>query len=142
MQFHNTIACSYAKPMPARLRKPVHIALRAFLALLLALGLCLQPVLAAMGEAHEAVAHAASAATHAHGDVEAAGHLGDPAGSDDATLHDLMHFAHCCAQVSTVLPSALPKLAVQPLPGTLGGDVAALPLSQRPNPHDRPPITN
>lgn len=114
-----------------------------FMAMLL-LGLCLQPVLAAVGEAHEAAAHASRAASHVHVDidVEAAGSDGDAAGADDSTLHDLMHFAHCCGQVSTVLPSGLQKLAAQPLQRTSGGDLDSLPLSKRPSQHDRPPISN
>lgn len=113
----------------------------AFMAMLL-LGLCLQPVLAAVGEAHEFVAHAASAASHAHVDVDAAGSDGDPAGTDDSTLHDLMHFAHCCGQVSTMLPSGLASLVAQPLQRTSGGDIDSLPLSKRLSLHDRPPILN
>ena len=112
-----------------------------FMAMLL-LGLCLQPVFAAMGETHEGVAHAAGAAAHAHVDVEGVGNDSDPAGSDGSTLHALMHFAHCCGQASTVLPPGLPKLASQPYLRAPGGDVASLALSKRLNLHDRPPILN
>ena len=111
----------------------------AFMAMLL-LGLCLQPVFAAMGEAHEGIAHAAGAAAHAHVDVEGVDGDDDPAGSDGSTLHALMHFAHCCGQASTVLPPGLPKVASPLLLRVPGGDVAALSLSKRPSPHDRPPI--
>lgn len=112
-----------------------------FMAVLL-LGLCLQPVFAAMGEAHEAVAHAAGAAAHAHVDVDGVDGDSDPTGSDGTTLHGLMHFAHCCGQASTVLPPGLPKLASQPFLRMPGGDVASLPLAKRLSLHDRPPISN
>ena len=112
-----------------------------FMAMLL-LGLCLQPVFAAMGEAHEGFAHAAGAAAHVHSDVEGLGGDGEPPGSDGSTLHALMHFAHCCGQASTVLPAGLLKLASQPFLRTPGGAVASLALAKRLNLHDRPPILN
>lgn len=74
---------------------------------LFALGLLLQPVMAAAGEMHE-FAHDPSG-THSHGlhanglDAEftaADGH--DPDGS--GALHVLLDFAHCCGTASAVLP--------------------------------------
>lgn len=129
--------------MRAMLRRVsiAHCLRMAFMAMLL-LGLCLQPVFAAMGETHEGVAHAVGAAAHAHSDVEGVDGDSGPTGDDGATLHALMHFAHCCGQASTVLPGGLPKLVSQPYLRTPGGDVASLALSKRLNLHDRPPILN
>ena len=123
-------------------RPPLLACLRLALLAMLMLGLCLQPVLAAVGEAHEVVAHAANADPQGQSGVDADDMGGDPAGADESPLHDLMHFAHCCGQVSTVLPPGLPKLVAQAPLRMPGGDVASLPLAKRPSPHDRPPIAN
>jgi len=73
---------------------------RAAFSLLLALCLVVQPVLGAIGELHEADAHAATAAMHLdpdtlHPDLATAG----ASGHDDGDMrHQLLHFAHCCGQ--------------------------------------------
>lgn len=125
-------------------RRATAVFLRLAVLALLALGLCLQPVLAAMGEVHEVAAHAAQAATHAHvhADLDV-----DPRTSDaqtperESSLHLLLHFAHCCGQSASVLPALLPKLtATAGL--LLHADAApVLALSKRPNRLQRPPIT-
>jgi hypothetical protein len=74
---------------------------------LLALGLVLQPVIAAVGEIHE-LGHDPSGmhshdphADHLHAVPTAAGG-NDPDGSE--TLHALLDFAHCCGAAAMVVP--------------------------------------
>ena len=109
---------------------------------LLALGLCLQPVLAAMGETHEAVAHAAEVVGHAHVHADADAQVRHGGGQDDegSRLHQLLHFAHCCGQGASALLPAFPQFARVTLPLLRQREGIVLPLSRQPNPHDRPPI--
>lgn len=77
--------------------------LRLFALLLIAVGLVFQPVLAAAGEIHEFSHDPSGSHAHdVHADSGAASDLADDtAGS--ATLHVLLHFAHCCG-ANTALP--------------------------------------
>lgn len=91
---------------------------------LLALGMVLQPVLAAVGEYHE-IEHSPSG-THAHAlhASEAPEDLDQERGSvppaDDApALHVLLHFAHCCGATAAVLSGG------QVLATTPGSDIVA-----------------
>lgn len=74
---------------------------------LFALGLVLQPVLAAAGELHELAHDPSGQHSHAlHGDdmaaeLSAAGENGE---GDSSTLHLLLHFAHCCGAAAAMLP--------------------------------------
>lgn len=131
------------------LKRHVIVALRLAVLALLALGLCLQPVLAAMGEAHEAVAHAAQAASHAHvhadmgADIDTDAAPAQPDGQAperESPLHLLMHFTHCCGQSASVLPPLLAAVAVAAAPHLPGHAVPALTLRTRPNSLYRPPI--
>ena len=131
-------------------RRATAMLLRLAVLALLALGLCLQPVLATLGEAHELAAHAAQAATHAHvhADTHADAHAEDVAPPADAgrapepesPSHLLMHLAHCCGQSASVLPPLLPKLAATAGLREHADAVQVLALSKRPNRLKRPPI--
>ncbi len=131
-------------------RRATAMLLRLAVLALLALGLCLQPVLATLGEAHELAAHAAQAATHAHvhADTHADAHAEDVAPPADAgrapepesPSHLLMHLAHCCGQSASVLPPLLPKLAATAGLREHADAVQVLALSMRPNRLQRPPI--
>lgn len=131
-------------------RRATAMLLRLAVLALLALGLCLQPVLATLGEAHELAAHAAQAATHAHvhADTHADAHAEDVAPPADAgrapepesPSHLLMHLAHCCGQSASVLPPLLPKLAAPAGLRVHADAVQVLALSKRPNRLKRPPI--
>ncbi len=131
-------------------RRATAICIRLAVLALLALGLCLQPVLATLGEAHELAAHAAQAATHAHvhADTHADAHAEDVAPPADAgrapepesPSHLLMHLAHCCGQSASVLPPLLPKLAAPAGLREHADAVQVLALSKRPNRLKRPPI--
>lgn len=108
---------------------------------MLALGLlvCMlfaRPVLAAMGEVHE-LAHDPSG-QHSHIE-EGIGSAGDPA-DEGSPEHALLHFAHCCAQLSTVLASAtlIPAALPEPVPA-LGFEGAPAEAGVRVSPF-RPPI--
>jgi len=116
--------------------------LRALVLGLFALGLVLQPVMAAAGEMHE-LAHDPSG-MHSHGphtsgldaELTAAGeHDQDGAG----TLHVLLDFAHCCGTAAAVLPvlEHVPALAML---GRLAIAKASAPPAVRlPSPF-KPPI--
>lgn len=135
-------------------RRATAMLLRLAVLALLALGLCLQPVLATLGEAHELAAHAAQAATHAHvhadapADSHADGHAEVAAPPADAgrapepesPSHLLMHLAHCCGQSASVLPPLLPKLAAPAGLRVHADAVQVLALNKRPNRLQRPPI--
>lgn len=86
-------------------------AVRTILLTLLALGMVLQPVLAAVGEYHD-IEHS-PAGTHAHAlhaselpdefDPERGTARDVPPADDAPTLHVLLHFAHCCGATAAVL---------------------------------------
>lgn len=109
---------------------------------LVALGFVLQPVLAAAGEMH-ALAHD-PAGTHAHdlhaeaGDPAPSG--GEPSEDGAATLHLLLHFAHCCGATAALLPMPAPVPAVA-APGRLAvAKAPALPAMRLSSPF-KPPIS-
>lgn len=116
--------------------------LRIVLLGLVALGLVLQPVLAAAGEMHE-LAHD-PAGTHAH-DLRADPPAAAPAAGDgqDApgarTLHVLLHFAHCCGATAALLP-LLEPMPLAPVNGRLALAEASMPPAvPLPSPF-KPPI--
>lgn len=76
-------------------------ALRAGLFVLLALSLIAQPMLSALGEMHELLAHAGSGGRHAEHSLPHAPASLSQADRHDAgsPLHALLHSAHCCGQV-------------------------------------------
>ena len=74
---------------------------------LLVLSMVARPVLAAIGEAHE-LAHDPSG-RHVHV-AEAGGTAADAAPEERSVGHALLHFAHCCAQLSVAMADGLFKL--------------------------------
>ena len=109
---------------------------------LFALGLVLQPVMAAVGEMHE-LAHDPSG-THSHdlhadeldAELVAAGEQ-DQDGAK--TLHVLLHFSHCCGATAALLP-VLKPLPVMPLGGRLVIAKTPIPLQARLTSPFKPPI--
>ena len=73
---------------------------------LVALSLVSQPVLAALGELHEAKAHPVTAGLHLEHRAPDSRLASDANSSseEDGTLHLLLHFAHCCVQ-TTAMPA-------------------------------------
>lgn len=86
-------------------------ALRLLVLGMIALGLMLQPVFAAAGEAH-ALSHGSSGG-HAHkpgnGVMGAASSVaGDQDDADAGALHVMLHYAHCCGATAALLPAPRP----------------------------------
>lgn len=107
---------------------------------LFALGLVVQPVMAAAGEMHE-LAHDPSG-MHDHllhaEDVEA--ELATTGEQDGAkTLHVLLHFAHCCGATAALL-TVLKPVPVKPAPDRLAIVKTAIRLPARLATPFKPPI--
>ncbi len=135
----------------SRLRSPSwRQPLRVLWLALLAFGLILQPVLAAVGELHE-LAHAGDAAQaqffeHAHLDHTTDAEPGlaaadAPEPGPGGTLHVLLHFAHCCGQSTAVSMPAIELPALSPMTGHPPWAAAQRPLDARTHAPYRPPIT-
>lgn len=113
---------------------------------ILALSLLLRPVLSSLGEIHE-LAHdptgshfdvAAGADKH-HGQAADAHGTGD--GGDAKVLHSLLHFAHCCGQLSAAMFEATSGALAPVAAGSLRAtNDPSLPLAPWQTPF-RPPIT-
>lgn len=129
--------------MLRRLRHRRFALLRISMVLLLALGMTMQPVLAALGEGHELAAHGQSAMDHSghtlpHDAADTPseqGHAGDP-------LHALLHYAHCCGTTVGIAGAMLSL----PMPAWRSGQPEAA-LIQRiaaahPGNRLRPPISS
>ena len=119
--------------------------LRVFVLALFVLGLILQPVLASLGELHE-LAHDPSG-LHSHSvqsDHSAMpstlSSQGPQAAARTATLHVLLHFAHCCAQSSVVMTTGLAFVAGVPAASQPIEQRAQVVLPARPMALFRPPI--
>lgn len=109
---------------------------------LFALGLVLQPVMAAAGEMHELVHNPSG--THAH-DLHAdelAGDMvtpGEPEEGGAKILHVLLHFAHCCGAATALVPVLEPSPSM-PASSRLAIDKAPVPpATHLPSPF-KPPI--
>ncbi|MGQ4659448.1 hypothetical protein [Lysobacter sp. F6437] len=77
-----------------------------------ALGLVLQPVMAAAGEMHEFAHDPAGSHAHAPDAVDAdAAATGAQDVGEDRTLHVLLQFAHCCGTTPALLQVFKPILA-------------------------------
>lgn len=107
---------------------------------LLAVCMIAQPVLAGIGELHEAFSHANQAAFH----LEQAAHQHDAAETGDEepadTLHTLLHFAHCCGHSAAINPAPAGSQGIpglDPRPVTLA---VAPRVTQRTGAPFRPPI--
>ena len=116
--------------------------LRSLVFVLLALGLFLQPVFAAVGEAHEFEHN--SSGMHAHGlhpdDVAAELAAAGEQSEDGAeTLHVLLHFAHCCGATAAMLP-VLKPIPIVPLGDRLAIAKAPIPPQARLTSPFKPPI--
>lgn len=140
--------------MYAPFRRRIRLPQLALLALF-GLGLVLQPVLAAFGEAHEQAAHAGSDGSAVH---EEDGHGNAPYGHADGlsgiaseekrdtngeegrTLHQLLHFAHCCAQSPALRAPELAALPLAPASMLVPLHHAAPLPGRSPNAPYRPPI--
>lgn len=133
----------YAGPVIAPPRLLSLSGLRLFAYAILALSLLLRPVLASVGEIHE-LAHDPSGSHLDVASVDGSSHHeegGEEEGGGSAALHSLLHFAHCCGQVSAAavavafdgLPQLTASRAREPLD-------AALALARWQSPF-RPPIT-
>lgn len=115
-----------------RHRPHLPLPLRVFVLAVFALGLVMQPVVAALGELHE-LAHDPSG-NHAVAHMDHADSLGDELSAAEesdpspaGTTHSLMHHAHCCGQsVVAELP------AMRGVPVALGSARPALTEPQRP----------
>ena len=99
---------------------------------LFALGLVLQPVMAAVGEMHE-LAHDPSG-SHVHGqhadDLDAGLDAGDEQDEDGArTLHVLLHFAHCCGATAALVQLLGP---VPSMPADASLATAMTPMAPQP----------
>ncbi|HUH90548.1 MAG TPA: hypothetical protein VLZ76_07825 [Lysobacter sp.] len=119
--------------------------LRVFVLALFVSGLVVQPVLASLGELHE-LAHDPSG-LHSHS-VQS-DHSAMPsilssqqpqAAARTATLHMLLHFAHCCAQSSVVMTTGLAFVAGVPTASQPTEQRAQVVLPTRPMALFRPPI--
>lgn len=108
---------------------------------LFALGMALQPVLAAAGELH-ALAHDPGG-DHAHALHDAEGEqdrLADdgPEGESE-TLHTLLHFAHCCGATAAAVPTTKPAAFASLRDSPLTAQAAIPPQARLPAPF-KPPI--
>lgn len=88
---------------------------------MIALGLVLQPVMAAAGELHE-LAHSPPGLHHHGLDADALDAQLAAAGEQDQggakTLHVLLHFAHCCGATAALL-TVLEPIPAAPVAGHL-----------------------
>lgn len=85
--------------------------------LLFALGLVMQPVLAAAGEMHELAHDPSGMHSHAtHASYSQAGAVDEqpPADEDSPALHLLLDFAHCCGS-AVAMPPAMRALGAASL---------------------------
>lgn len=124
-----------------RHRRPISL-LRLCLLALLALGLVLQPLFAAVGELHE-FAHDPTG-THAildGGDIAKGDAAKDAGGkSDPSGLHLLLEYAHCCGQMPLSPWPAAASATVFPVIGNPPQAEPQLPLQARAFVPFRPPI--
>lgn len=116
--------------------------LRVLVLALFALGLVVQPVLAAAGEMHE-LAHDPSG-KHSHNlhadELDAGVAAADEQDQGGAkTLHVLLDFSHCCGASAATLP-LLEPIPTVPASGRLAIAKAPIPLQARLTSPFKPPI--
>lgn len=108
--------------MPIRRKIRVSLTLRVIVLALFALSMMLQPVVASMGEIHEFAhdpvghdAHAEHLGSTADEPADEPAESGTP-----ATLHVLLHLAHCCGHSPAMAAPAL----VMPVPASMVASAA------------------
>lgn len=134
---------AYPDAVTCRLRHRSAASLRLIAYAILALALLVRPVLASLGEMHE-LAHDPSGS---HLDISSGGgthhdELSEASeGSEASALHTLLHFAHCCGQLSAAAV-AITFDAANPAPTVRvhGPPNASVPMARWQTPF-RPPIT-
>lgn len=134
-RFAGQVSCA---SMQGRRSHCLRSRLHMFVLALIALGLALQPVLAAAGEMHE-LAHDPSGQHAGIGDERVAERSTASSGEDAGVLHVLLQCAHCCGSAAAMVP------LLKPVPGHMGkGAVITtssqiLPAARLPAPF-KPPI--
>jgi hypothetical protein len=117
----------------------LHRVLRLPALALLLLAVLSNPVLAAVGDLHEA---ATASADHLHAVQDHADMTTDAADPDEAgdLLHALMHAAHCCGHL-VAIPSSFALPAAAPMPHAPPASGVFALHSRTPEMALRPPIT-
>jgi len=126
--------------MPRLARQLLRLLRLPALAVLL-LAVLANPVLAAVGDLHEAARGHATHLDHppeTHAADDEAAIDGDGATGD--LLHALMHGVHCCGH-ATPLPVAFVSFSLTPVPATVPRTHAVLPVSAAQASPIRPPIS-
>lgn len=107
---------------------------------LFALGLVLQPVMAAAGEMHELAHDPSGAHSHVHADDVDPGSMAAGESDDSAeTLHVLLDFAHCCGATAAMVFD-MKSIGCLPSSGPLAVPKAAIPPAARLQAPFKPPI--
>ena len=145
MELCNPTRRGYAPPAMILPRRHRRLPLLHVLVLgLFVLGLVLQPAMATAGELHEFVHDPAGSHLHAQHADERAAEVATAADGqepqDAATLHALLHFAHCCGGTAATLPSLLLPAAAL-LPARVAAADTSIPPTARSASPFKPPIS-
>lgn len=106
---------------------------------LLALGLVLQPVMAAAGEMHELAHDPSGAHSHVHADDVDSESVATGESDTAETLHVLLDFAHCCG-ATAAMASSLKPICCLPSGARLAISKATIPPAVRLQAPFKPPI--